>query len=910
MPKLIFPKLSLFFGLLLIFLISSPSFLYADNTQVSVEGAPNVDQMIEGWQAELNQIGSALERESITQDELGEFRERLTTIRISASRFSDELTPELRNLSDQLQKLNEADNATLLSDVPAKPAEESEASGEGEESSEASEETQAAGDETVSEPAVEVTSAPEDDAGGEGGEDKKPLSEAEKALNEDITELGAKVTKLNAQLGRAQVVVLRSEELITNITELRRTKFTDRLFERGKPLVQPLLWISSLKEVPAFFSGLLAIWSSGSNRVLTEAPTLFFAALIGGMAFVFLVLKLFAPLQLTAPVARGVKLHNLFERPGFNAIKQVTRSLLIFAFVPALIVFTLSHADVLAARLSTVLWTVLGGVVFYAVGRGLSKALLAPYLPAHRLVSMSDKMAQYTHTTIMVCLTIALVGYLVVEFGRTLVISLDFISLTYGITAVSFAGFALYRYFTRPREEGARAKLYSDILAIRLISIFVIVSLFIALIAPFFGYPNFAAFSVGQVILAGIIAVVLYICFTLIDGYLGTEIDPSHDGGVSVIRAPNDKEQRTIQLMMLFSGLSKIVLTLLGVGFFAASWGLDTTGIWDDLLGLFREIKIGEFSISPAVIITSLIVLAIGILATRSIQSWLSTRFLPTTRLDVGLRNSIVTGMGYIGIIVSAMIAFSQAGLDLSNLAIVAGALSLGIGFGLQSIVSNFVSGIILLAERPIKAGDWISVGSEEGTVRKINVRSTEIETFDRATVIVPNADFISSSVKNMMYGNKMGRFIIPVGVGYDSDPDEVRDALMEVAHENEMVLKSPGAYVVFMDFGASSLDFQLRGFIADCDKSLTVRSDLRFAIFRKLKERGIEIPFPQRDLNIKGLDGEKTTLVTKAIGAKASGTKATSAKATRAKATKATTKRVSKRRMSHSEAADDAGDQ
>ncbi|MEP5780426.1 MAG: mechanosensitive ion channel domain-containing protein [Hyphomicrobiales bacterium] len=275
------------------------------------------------------------------------------------------------------------------------------------------------------------------------------------------------------------------------------------------------------------------------------------------------------------------------------------------------------------------------------------------------------------------------------------------------------------------------------------------------------------------------------------------------------------------------------------------------------MLNLFREIKIGEFSISPAIIVTSVIVLVIGILITRSFQSWLSTRFLPTTRLDIGLRNSIVTGMGYLGFIGSVMIAFSQAGLDLSNLAIVAGALSLGIGFGLQSIVSNFVSGIILLAERPIKAGDWIMVGGEEGTVRKINVRSTEIETFDRATVIVPNADFISGSVKNMMYGNKIGRIIINVGVGYDSDANEVREHLLEVAKAHPLLLTYPEAQVVFMDFGASSLDFQLRGFIADCGNSLSVRSDLRFAIFTKLKEVGIEIPFPQRDLHIKTTQGD-----------------------------------------------------
>ena len=206
------------------------------------------------------------------------------------------------------------------------------------------------------------------------------------------------------------------------------------------------------------------------------------------------------------------------------------------------------------------------------------------------------------------------------------------------------------------------------------------------------------------------------------------------------------------------------------------------------------------------------------------------------------------------------MISFAHVGLDLSNLAIVAGALSLGIGFGLQSIVSNFVSGIILLAERPIKAGDWISVGGSEGTVKKISVRSTEIETFDRATVIMPNADFISGSVKNFMYGNTIGRFILNIGVGYDSDPNQVKEILLECAKNHPLVLAYPESYVVFSDFGASSLDFELRGYLADCGNGLSVRSDLRFALFQRLKEEGIEIPFPQQDVYVKNLGDKSLT--------------------------------------------------
>lgn len=857
MPFKTYMRIPVLFACLMIFLISSLALVHAQSVGDTAAESLNADQMIEGWQAQLDQISNAVERASISREELDSFRERLIAIRNEAIDFSEKLTPELENLSGQLQKLTEAEKSTLVGDPTPASTEEAAQNEEPEATSEAASESK--------------NETPQDVPAAE--ESNKPVSEAEQALNEDIAELDAQVTQFNAQLGRAAVVVLRSNELIDEISALRRTKFTDTLLERSQPLILPSLWISSIEEIGPFVKGLGAIWSSGSNRVLSEAPGLFFLTLFGGIALVVFLLKFFRPLRPVVPHQGGDednRSHAFYGKSGFNALQQVLRSLILFALVPVLIVLVLNQAGVLAERLSTLLWAVLGTVIYYAVARGLSRALIAPNMPSYRLLSMSDKAAHYSHNTIIICLTIALVGFLVVSFARTLVVSLDFTSLTYGIMSVSFAGVALYRYFTRPKEDGASIKLLSDILIIRIISIFVFVALLIALIAPFFGYPSLGAFSVGQVIIAGIIAVILYICFALIDGCLGTEVNRSEDGGITVIRASTVKDQRTIQWMMLLSGASKVILIFLGLGFFAASWGLDTTGIWDDLLGLFREIRIGEFTISPAVIVTSLLVLVIGILVTRSLQSWLSVHFLPTTALDVGLRNSIVTGMGYIGFIVAAMIAFSQAGLDLSNLAIVAGALSLGIGFGLQSIVSNFVSGIILLAERPIKAGDWIEVGGEEGTVRKINVRSTEIETFDRATVIVPNADFISGSVKNMMYGNKLGRCVVSIGVGYDSDPDEVREVLLEVAKEHPLILSYPEPRVVFMDFGASSLDFQLRGFIADCDNSLSVRSDLRFAIFRKLKQAGIEIPFPQRDVNIKGLASDEVNhLIKEEVSAK-----------------------------------------
>jgi small-conductance mechanosensitive channel len=264
-------------------------------------------------------------------------------------------------------------------------------------------------------------------------------------------------------------------------------------------------------------------------------------------------------------------------------------------------------------------------------------------------------------------------------------------------------------------------------------------------------------------------------------------------------------------------------------------------------------VQLSNTTLTLSLIITLLLLFAAVVILQYVIRRHLLRRVLAQTRMDMALQYAISKIVGYLVAVLGFYVSLQMVGIDLSSLAIIAGAVGVGLGFGLQNIINNFVSGLIILAERPVAIGDRVEVGGVAGRVDKISLRSTTVVTNDNIAIIVPNADFISTAVTNWSYGDPKVRFRIPVGVHYKSDVHIVEKALLESASECPNVLKEPAPCVRFIAFGDSSLDFEIRVWSDTlCQQPKALISQVNFKIWEKFKKYEVEIPYPQRDVYLK----------------------------------------------------------
>ena len=682
-------------------------------------------------------------------------------------------------------------------------------------------------------------------------------AEGELAETPEVLAQQERIATLETELQPAELLLGRANALREEIVARRAAEFTDRLFGHSSSILAPQLWIDGLSDVPRLVQRLRDLTANSWAALQARATP----ASLAGLGVLLLVVVLLAmPLRRFALRKAGRESGK--EPSSFEKTLGALRITLVSTLIPAVAILMLmvglETVGGLSLRANAILESLaLATVAFFFVS-GLIQAFLAPGLTAWRLVPVKDGYAGRAAGLLRLAALVYLLGEVLRTIAAVFVSPLVVLQLLEAgpalVTAlvVLVGARALLRGLDRSESEDAPAVV--GLLWRWTVPVAVLAAL-AALVAQLFGYLALAAFIVDQLVWTAVVLAALHLSAALVEGLSAATFQDDTPASIWLHENVGLSRAGLGQFGVILSGITKLVLIIAAASFIIAPFGVET-GQFTEIFGrVFTGIEIGGFSFSLTSVLVALALVFVGVVITRAIQGWLENRYLPRTSLDTGLKASIRTGIGYIGIIAAAAIGLSSLGLNLENVALVAGALSVGIGFGLQSIVSNFVSGLILLAERPFKQGDWIVVGEEQGIVKRINVRATELQTFDRATVLIPNSDFISGTVKNRVHRDTLGRIDVPVGVAYDSDPEKVREILLEVANAHPMTLSYPEPVAFFIEFGASSLDFMLFAFLADVGNGYGVRSDLRFEIFRRFKEEGIEIPFAQSDVSIRNLD-------------------------------------------------------
>ena len=562
------------------------------------------------------------------------------------------------------------------------------------------------------------------------------------------------------------------------------------------------------------------------------------------------------------------------DRPSatrrFEAAMAVT---LANALLPALVIFGLqavpSVSPIIAGDLEVIVGVLLRVALEVVPLVGLAHAVLAPDRPAWRLSALTDDAAGRLFRAICAYALVLLVvapGLVAISptyaHGRFLELTGLHTELGAlgGLVGVILFGLAMlnlvrrrnWRYRPEDATEEASDQEPGSMLA-HAATALVAGGVITAMVLCGIGYVNLGVFAVSS--MTRTLILLGYVVGLRVLFYQGLRVATSPEnalGGWLRRRLVLDDGGAAHLVFWVMLAVDVLGATLL-VATIAIMWGLPGAAL-DQVTDLaINGVDVGGFNLSLVNIAVAVGVFVALLTAVRIFQRFLADRVLVQTRLELGVRDALATGVSYVGYVLAALITFGILGLDVSNVALIFGALSVGIGFGLQHVVSNFVSGLILLVQRPIKTGDWIVVGDQQGYVRRISVISTEIQTFDAAAVIVPNSTMLSSQVINWHLHNKLGRVIVRVGVSYDADPEQVRKVLLACAEQNADLLKRPAPQVIFQAFGESSLEFELRFFLREIDELLRVSSDLRFAIKKAFAEAGIEIPYPQRDLHIRG---------------------------------------------------------
>ncbi|MGD9541397.1 MAG: DUF3772 domain-containing protein, partial [Methylocystis sp.] len=825
-------KLSLLIAILLAtFAVPGPR---ADEAPASIE---HFNARLDHARETLDEVQKALEQPNLSDVALRNLRARIDPLPHELEDTIDKLTPHLAAVDARLKELapaaakpqeppKEAPKAPEKPVEPKRPAKPAAKHG--------------------AEKPQPGRGPPATAPGTTSSEPESPDAAARVSANEELDDQRRLYDAIDATLKRARAMLLEARQVAATIVARQRDLFAKNLFLQTSGLFSPSLWRAALDGAPEIISDSASFLSGRAANVLDRINngkrTQFFAVLFliaAGVA-----LALFASRR----VARRSD-DEPHPTPLRKAAAAAWAALVIVA-APIAAVGALSLAfdafDLIDAALEPIWRRFVEGVARVAFTYAIARAVLAPSHPKWRLIDPGDRLARHlTQLALLAALTLSATRFLE-QLEESVQAGLPLVIVTRGLGVMIVAGLIVIALFDLPRraevKDGAvvttaegrdwmsAARFFGALLALVLVG------------ACGAGYVTFANFVILQIGWTAAVLAILYVVVTLLRGGVEAALAPTSFLGRNLMSSLGVRRGQLAPLAVLLSGVGVLLCFLAAALAAIAPLGFESGDFLGNIRSAFFSFKIGDVTISPSGALVAMLLFAAALAAIQGFRRWLDTRFLPLTRLDLGLRNSISATLGYAGFILAAALALSYVGLGFEKLAIVAGALSVGIGFGLQSIVNNFVSGLILLWERAIRVGDWVVIGDEQGYVKRINVRSTEIETFDRATMIVPNSNLVTGVVKNWLRGDKVGRIKIAISPHAGVDPEKLRDILLATARAQEGVLRIPAPQVMFLGMEANAFKFELWCYVEDVERSARVRSDLHFDLYQRLNEAGISI--------------------------------------------------------------------
>ncbi len=678
----------------------------------------------------------------------------------------------------------------------------------------------------------------------------------------EASEIALQRKDLKAQIDVARVPVVtadaayrRADGLIADLDSLVREQFTRRLVSIGPSPLIPAYWNQPIKDL-SNVGGRIAkeirsnMTSTSQRQTLVRRLPMVLLLVAAGFALVIAARR-----WLLRWVEETMR-HDPNQRQAFWLAAALNATRLLFpALGVAALLWAVQLSD-LAGSTGRGIIELLPWIAMVLIAASwVGNSVFSPNLPKQRLLEVDDAGA-------------SLGRRLAIALGVVLAISmlLDLLARQSKMTAESLAvlnlplvvvgAFSLFKLsgLLRPKpvvvvegEEGGRGEVLADSLLLSLSRVLMAISIAAPILSltGYFAASRYLTFppilSLG--LLGG--AVTIYALIREGIGSLGSGNEATRPGLLPV--------------------LAGFLLICLSLPILALIWGARQADLSEIWLWLRDGVTIGGSRVSLTDFLTFVLVFGAGYTITRLVQKVTRTTVLPRTTLDVGGRNALLTGIGYTGYFLSAVLAISATGLDLSNLAIVAGALSVGVGFGLQAIVSNFVSGIILLVERPIKDGDWIEVTGFSGYVRKISVRSTRIETFDKASVIVPNSELISKTVLNWTHSGVSGRIRLPVKVGATAEPRKVEEAFLKIAAAHPMVMRNPAPQVLLMKIGDPN-EFEVRAHIRNITFMPAVISDLNYELVKAMADATLVPPPPDPGIRVTNVEQVLAGLLGKGV--------------------------------------------